>query len=336
MNGRLAIVISSALLLAACASTPHRKDASQQAEKATTPGGYLAGDGPGDNVPANIDSIPDAIPKDDQLHPYANRPYIALGKTYTPLTVTGNYKQRGIASWYGKKFNGGHTSSGEIYDMYGMTAAHPVLPIPSYARVTNLSNQKSVIVRINDRGPFMNDLIIDLSYTAAHKLGIIGNGSSEVEVESITPGVSINAIAGNTVQSQPLLGSGLVATSSPTAGPALVSAPNIAADPPGASGAPHAPVADPAGAPPEHSEPLANNDAGYYLQLGAFSSKESAEAYRQKMRNELGDSVKEIKLTSKDGLVRVCIGPYANLNEARNTANALESKLHFKPVVNLP
>ena len=125
------------------------------------------------------------MPKAEPLHRYANRPYSALGKTYTPLQATGNYKERGIASWYGKKFHGQRTSIGEIYDMYGMTAAHPTLPIPSYARVTNLANGKSVIVRINDRGPFLHDRIMDLSYVAAYKLGFINNGSAEVEVESI-------------------------------------------------------------------------------------------------------------------------------------------------------
>jgi len=149
-------------------------------------GSYLAGDGPGANTPSNLAGIPDAVPHAEPLHRYANRPYTVLGKTYTPLTVTGTYKERGIASWYGKKFHGQRTSIGEVYDMYGMTAAHTTLPIPSYAKVTNLANHKSVIVRINDRGPFLHDRIIDLSYTAADKLGIIGNGQGEVEVESLS------------------------------------------------------------------------------------------------------------------------------------------------------
>ena len=97
-------------------------------------GGYLPGDGPGTDTPTNLDTIPDAEPKSEPLHRYANRPYTALGKTYTPLTVVGNYRERGIASWYGKKFHGQRTSSGEVHDMYAMTAAHPTLPIPSYAR----------------------------------------------------------------------------------------------------------------------------------------------------------------------------------------------------------
>jgi rare lipoprotein A len=104
-----------------------------------TSGGYLLGDGPGADAPANLDNIPDAVPKAESLHRYANRPYNALGKTYTPLETTGNYKEQGIASWYGKKFHGQRTSIGEVYDMYGMTAAHPILPIPSYARITNIA-----------------------------------------------------------------------------------------------------------------------------------------------------------------------------------------------------
>jgi rare lipoprotein A len=151
-------------------------------------GSYLAGDGPGTGAPGNLDSIPNAVLRDEPLHRYANRPYSVLGKSYTPLTETGHYKERGVASWYGKKFHGQRTSIGEIYDMYGMTAAHTTLPIPSYAKVTNLTNKKFVIVRINDRGPFLHERIIDLSYTAAAKLGLIGKGQGEVEVESLKAG----------------------------------------------------------------------------------------------------------------------------------------------------
>ena len=181
------ITIALALLLLSACSTPSQRPATSAAEKpaATQGGGYLAGDGPGADAPANLDSIPDAVPKPEPLHRYANRPYSALGKTYTPLAATGNYKERGSASWYGKKFHGQHTSIGDTYDMYGMTAAHPTLPVPSYARVTNLANGKSVVVRVNDRGPFLHDRIMDLSYAAAYKLGYVNQGSAEVEVESL-------------------------------------------------------------------------------------------------------------------------------------------------------
>lgn len=184
------------LMLAGCSSTPKpaaRIEAPAKIEKAPVavngrPGGYYQDDGPGANPPENLEAIPDAQPKPEPLHKFANNTYSVLGQTYTPDTSGQPYQARGIASWYGKKFHGQRTSSGETYDMYGMTAAHPTLPIPSYVRVTSAKNGKSVIVRINDRGPFHADRVIDLSYTAAYKLGIVQNGSGLVEVESIDPG----------------------------------------------------------------------------------------------------------------------------------------------------
>jgi len=323
MSNKVVVLIVTTLLLAACGTT-HRKPETPGATPAPSAGGYLPGDGPGADAPANLDAIPDAVPKAEPLHRYANRPYKALDKTYTPLTVVGSFKERGIASWYGKKFNGERTSSGEKYDMYAMSAAHPTLPIPSYARVTNIANQKSVIVRINDRGPFINDRVIDLSYTAAHKLGIISNGSAQVEVESINPNVSVNTIAANTVQSQPLESSAPVAlvAASPAAASAVIAVSASAAA---------------AAVPPVALGPLESRDTSVYLQLGAFSSQAGAEAYRDKMRKLLGDTGKQLKLTTnKDGLVRLNIGPYANLNEARSSAESMEDKLGFKPMVNLP
>ncbi|MBI0407864.1 MAG: septal ring lytic transglycosylase RlpA family protein [Nitrosospira sp.] len=115
------------------------------------------------------------------------RPYVALGKLYVPMTALGLYKEQGMASWYGRRYHKQKTASGEIYDMYAMTAAHATLPLPSYARVTNIVNKKSVVVRINDRGPFLSNRLIDLSYTAAYKLDVLNGGSALVEVESIVP-----------------------------------------------------------------------------------------------------------------------------------------------------
>ena len=133
-------------------------------------------------------AVPDAVPRAEPLHRWANRPYAALGKSYVPLTRVGAFQQQGTASWYGKRFHGNPTSSGEKYDMYKMTAAHPILPIPSYARVTNLANGRTVVVRVNDRGPFHKERVIDLSYAAAYKLGYVAAGSARVLVEQIVPG----------------------------------------------------------------------------------------------------------------------------------------------------
>ncbi len=169
---RVALLLA---FVAGCSSAPEKR-----------PGGYYKDDGPGDN--AKLASVADAVPKAEPLHRYANRPYEAMGRKYVPLTRVGIYKQRGTASWYGKRFHGSPTSSGEKYDMYRMSAAHPILPIPSYARVTNLANGRSVVVRVNDRGPFHSGRAIDLSYAAAHKLGYLAQGSAQVEIEQIVPG----------------------------------------------------------------------------------------------------------------------------------------------------
>ena len=157
-------------------------------------GAYYKDDGPGANPPANLAAIPDAVPKAEPLNRFANRPYQVFGKDYVPVASVMPFRQDGVGSWYGRRFQGGPTSSGEPYDMYAMTAAHPTLPIPSYARVTNLANGRSVVVRINDRGPFHSDRIIDLSYTAAWKLGYAEAGSTRVAVEAIVPGSAPTAV----------------------------------------------------------------------------------------------------------------------------------------------
>jgi rare lipoprotein A len=161
--------------LAACSSAPKK-------------GGYYKDDGPEANPPRNLSGVADAKPRVEPLHRSANRPYEVFGKKYVPLSSVRPFHQRGVASWYGKKFHGQKTASGETYDMYAMTAAHPILPIPSYARITHVRSGRQVVVRINDRGPFHAGRVIDLSYAAAYRLGLLDAGSAEVEVEAIVPG----------------------------------------------------------------------------------------------------------------------------------------------------
>ncbi len=148
-------------------------------------GGYYKDDGPGRNIPPGLELVPDAIVRAEPYAKWANKPYSVFGQTYNPILHEEPFTQRGVASWYGVKFHGQRTSSGEPYDMYKMTAAHPTLPIPSYARVTSIATGKSVVVRINDRGPFHASRIIDVSYTAALKLGLLGKGSHDVEIERL-------------------------------------------------------------------------------------------------------------------------------------------------------
>jgi rare lipoprotein A len=171
---RLASVVLI-VMLAACGSAPRK-------------GGYYKDDGPEANPPRDLDRVADAKPRAEPLNRAANRPYEVFGKKYVPLARVQPYHQRGVASWYGKRFHGQKTSSGETYDMYAMTAAHPTLPIPSYARVTSVRTGKQVIVRINDRGPFHTGRAIDLSYAAAYRLGLLATGSGEVEIDAIVPG----------------------------------------------------------------------------------------------------------------------------------------------------
>ena len=189
----VAAALLAVTVLAGCATVTRREPVSK-APAAPRPGGYYLDDGPGDNPPANLENVPDATPRIEPLNRASARPYVAMGRSYTPMTAVAPYKARGLATWYGRRYHGKPTSSGELYDMYAMTAAHPTLPIPSYARVTNVSNGKAAVVRINDRGPFVEGRLIDLSYTAAYKLGVLG-GATMVEVESIIPGGSGSTIA---------------------------------------------------------------------------------------------------------------------------------------------
>jgi len=143
--------------------------------------------GPEARPPPDLRQVPDALPVLEPIRSGGpNKPYAVLGETYTPLPPEAALSERGLASWYGNKFHGRRTASGEVYDMYAMTAAHRTLPIPSYARVSNPANGRTVIVRVNDRGPFVKGRVIDLSYTAARKLGVLG-GVTPVALERITP-----------------------------------------------------------------------------------------------------------------------------------------------------
>ena len=192
---RAALIVVMAGVVAACAP-PLRREPAAPTIPASRPGAYYQDDGPGTNPPDNLEAIPDAMPRLEPLHRFANRPYTVFGHDYVPATSLRSYRERGLASWYGRKFHAQNTAIGEPYDMYAMTAAHPTLPLPSYARVTNLANGKSVVVRVNDRGPFHPGRIIDLSYAAAYRLGIAQKGSGEVEVESILPGAAPVQLAG--------------------------------------------------------------------------------------------------------------------------------------------
>jgi peptidoglycan lytic transglycosylase len=330
-------------------------------------GGYYQDDGPGDHPPANLDKLPDAVPKAEPLRVAANRPYAVFGHEYVPMTSLKPYRQKGVASWYGKKFQGAQTSSGEPYDMYAMTAAHPTLPIPSYARVTNLANSRSVVVRVNDRGPFLSERIMDLSYAAAYKLGYVQAGSARVEVESIDPARYVPAAvaknngppAASTSHAAPVAevapsnsGRGApVVDAMPAAVPppveaalldppgatsavaaaatAAISAPPPTVLPPSAVAAPPATVAP---APPA-SIPVASDASGFYLQLGAFSVRDNAENFRARVARQLDWVSDPIRVVSGDGLYRVHLGPFRDRADADRMAAKIRGALELTPTV---
>ncbi|WP_432240244.1 septal ring lytic transglycosylase RlpA family protein [Herbaspirillum robiniae] len=366
------------VLLAACSTTP---PPARQSAQASTPtkaagssrpnnapalpaagsgrGGYYKDDGPGDHIPDGLLDVADAEPQVEPLSRAASKPYVVFGKTYVPVTDNQPFIQRGIGSWYGKKFHGQKTSSGELYDMYKMTAAHPTLPIPSYARVTNLKTGKQVIVRINDRGPFHSSRIIDLSYTAALKLGYLSSGSSELEVERILPeeaqrmadarrngtqlvaadpinnaaeagaGVSTGAVAINSVSAQNLPPQPTVAAVQP-----INATTSSSADGAGMAGGGGIINAVASGSAPSPALPQAVPlSAGYYLQFGAYSQETNALQARDKLLPSLSGIIDNLQAIQVNGLYRLYAGPYPTRPAAQNAALLVRQRSAGTPFV---
>lgn len=179
-----------AIILSGCANIGHNKksdyDCSYTYKKTTGGGKYYKNDGPLE-IPIDINDIPEPTPRIEKLIKAANKPYTVMNQNFVPFTKVEKTIQEGYGSWYGSRYHGQKTSSGEVYDMFQMTAASPILPIFSYAKVTNLNNGRSVTVKINDRGPFLHERIIDLSFIAACRLGYIEKGFEHLKVETIIP-----------------------------------------------------------------------------------------------------------------------------------------------------
>ena len=285
-----------ALLLAACGSGPKT----------------ITRDGAEANPPANLGSVADAEPRVEPIRSGGpNRPYEVLGRNYVPMTQDRAFKERGLASWYGRKFHGRRTASGETYDMYAMTAAHPTLPIPSYARVRNPANGREVIVRINDRGPFHPGRIVDLSYTAALKLDLL-RGVAPVELERIT---FAEIRSGAWRRGEPA--------------PAVAPAP--APPPPVLDVAPVAalPEAQPAEAP----RPLELAPRGFWIQLGAFRQRDGAESFQRRVADELDWLAPRLAVFVDTPLFRLQAGPYASREEARDSAERVRDALQLVPLI---
>lgn len=332
MTRVLIALFSCSLLLSAC-SSPKRS------------GGYYKDDGPGRSIPANIAAIPDAVPRIEAHAPANMRPYSVFGKRYVPITAEKPFRQNGIASWYGRKFHGNKTANGETYDMYAMTAAHPTLPLPSYARVTHARTGKSVVVRINDRGPFHASRIIDLSYVAAAKLDLIAPGSGPVIVEAIThDDIRRNAYQRSPepaptpmpipiappASKPPVLTVHADTTQADTVTSGTAKSDNAPDYVPGLQTAVYSPGA-PAAAHPVADRPAAHTSAStggeqVFLQYGAFSAPENAYKLADSLNREIGHiEHRQARINNSADLYRVRIGPYDNRAQAVNAALRIQS-----------
>jgi len=328
------------LALVACSTTPR--------------GGATAGgrDGVGPNPPPNLAQVPDAEPRLEPLRNGGpNKPYEVFGRTYTPLSGDAALNERGLASWYGRKFHGRPTSSGEPYDMYAMTAAHKTMPIPSYARVRNPANGREVIVRVNDRGPFHEGRVIDLSYTAALKLGVL-NAVTPVEVERITQsairtgawrtGSDARAVAAAPLPSAaatPIIATSPGATPPPVTAPevpagavttvALAPAPNTVVDGP----APDAALNVDDEVPRAPPRPIAMAAPGFWLQLGAFRERDGALDFQRKVEHELDWLAPSLAVFTDRDLHRLQAGPYRTRPDASGAADRVRAELQLVPLI---
>jgi rare lipoprotein A len=317
-------------------------------------GGYYLDDGPGDDPPTDLAAIPDAVPRAEPLHRAANRPYVVFGRRYVPRPELGEHRERGVASWYGRKFHGRPTSSGERYDMYGMTAAHPTLPIPSYVRVTNLRNGRAVVLRVNDRGPFLHRRVIDLSYTAAYKLGYVEAGSAEVEVELLTPAGSAPRPAQTAVRADvadraaaPAAPVGTEPMPEPMLAQAAgerLSIETLVDDRPLAE-APAFPPASPAASASSASASSELRQAAgsapvgasagppaTWLQLGAFSTRDNAESARARFARELPWLAVPIEVLHHGGSWRVQVGPWDRRDDALAARERIVAGSAVRPI----
>lgn len=269
------------------------------------PGAYYQDDGPAEVIPDGLHETPDAEPR---IEPYArgpSKPYVVFGQSYVPITDERPFVQRGIGSWYGKKFHGQRTASGEIYDMFKMTAAHPTLPIPSYARVTNLRNGRQVIVRINDRGPFHSSRIIDLSYTAALKLDYIRHGSAELEVERLLPD-EIRRLQAARRRS----GDDLQAMLAQETTPLTPADPGVAA-----------------------ATSAATSGSGFFLQFGAYAQEQNALAMRERLLAGWPSELPLPMVVQGNGLYRLHSGPFASRSQADAAAARLKAAARIQTTV---
>lgn len=305
---RILLAIAAAFLLNACTTGGGDSQSDRYAMRHDAP--------PDSDSGLDPDNIADAVPVDEPRTAAGNKsPYTVLGETYEVMPESNGYEEIGKASWYGKKFHGYKTSNGETYSMYQMSGAHRTLPIPSYVRVTNLDNGRSGIVRINDRGPFHSDRVIDVSYAAAVKLGMIGSGTARVKVEAITPATSTYAARDAERDALPDSGNRRKSTSSRSE-PASVARTAVTQ-----------PVLRTTTG---DGKPLRSNTGAAWLQAGAFRNENSAQALGDRIASITGQPV---RIETVEGLHKVRIGPLASQQQISEVTDLLVQNNFGKPQV---
>jgi rare lipoprotein A len=326
----LALLVLLVAVLAGCASGPPRG-----ASTAGAPTARPAPDRDGAEAspPPDLARVPDAEPKVEPIRSGGpNKPYAVLGRDYTPITKDTPFTERGIASWYGRKFHGRRTASGEVYNMYAMTAAHPTLPIPSYARVRNPANGREVVLRINDRGPFHAGRIVDLSYTAALKLDLL-RGIGPVELQRITF---------DDIRSGAWRRDGEPVRLAETNAPAAPSPMAVAVPAEGETGVAAAMAAAAAPTPAADTSPVADAPAaraftkparGFWVQLGAFAQLDGAEVFHKRVSTEADWLAPLLAVFSDASVFRLQAGPYPSRDEARGVAERVRGALQLVPVI---
>lgn len=307
MRIRLLAAIAAAALVAGCSSSPTPQSPAPAASTGMSgPDDYSRPHK--DGAPwwdVDVSGIPDATPMPHN-GPFKANPYTVLGKTYYPLGDGRNYRATGTASWYGTKFHGQPTANGEKYDLYGMSAAHKTLPLPSYVRVTNLDNGKAVVLRVNDRGPFYSDRIIDLSFAAAKKLGYAETGTARVKVEGIDPeqwwaerGRPVPMVL---AQPQKVASRPSTSLSQPV---------EQYAPPPAQHAAATLPVQI------DRSDKATSAQPGVFLQVGAFANPDAAQLLRDKLSSMTTAPVFVSSVVHQEQILhRVRLGPIDSADEA--------------------
>ena len=307
---RYAFLFSLIVLINACSHTPESDSTSSSAEKPASGKRYVGKDrdwGPGEEI--DMSHVPDATPRYETRTIAGNKnPYTVLGKTYVLMDDERGYKARGKASWYGYKFNGEQTSNGDLYDMFSMTAAHKTLPIPSYVRVTNIDNNKSVVVRVNDRGPFHEDRIIDLSYAAAQRLGITKVGTGDVEVEALVPDDDPRPPLRAANKSWASNKNTNVNKSS-NVNKTAVSATEQSIQPIQAT---------------TYSPEVTSGTSGAYLQIAAFGVEASAKQFASQVGSKLSYPVVISTVDNPQKLYRVRVGPFESAQKIEQARDQLQ------------